>query len=148
MGHSGRITLLAAGRRGRARGPCRPAPWRQVPTAVPRGVSSFYIFFSFPFLTHFYLFKNNKLISVSIITREYHNQRVDANSLYKIMVKVVLHLNATVPLRPNSSSAIPGLVPIVLPGVRCPDHPRSKLVGDGVAEDRNVRGPVDGRSWL
>jgi hypothetical protein len=76
-------------------------------------VGPFLFFEKNHFKNTFSLFKNNKLISVSIITREYHNQRVDANSLYKIMVKVVLHLNASVPLRPNSSSASPGVVPIV-----------------------------------
>jgi hypothetical protein len=44
------------------------------------------------------------------------------------MVKVLLHLNALVPLRPNSSSASLGVVSVVRSGVRCPDHPRSKLV--------------------
>jgi hypothetical protein len=32
------------------------------------------------------------------------------------MVKVVLHLNALVPLPPNNSSANPGLVPVIRPG--------------------------------
>jgi hypothetical protein len=45
------------------------------------------------------------------------------------MVKVLLHLNASVPLRPNSSGSSPGVVPIVSLGVRWPDHPRSELVG-------------------
>jgi hypothetical protein len=45
------------------------------------------------------------------------------------MVEVLLHLNASVPLRPNSSGASPGVVPIVSTGVRWPDHPRSELVG-------------------
>jgi hypothetical protein len=44
------------------------------------------------------------------------------------MVKVLLHLNASVHLRPNNSSVNPGMVPIVRLGVRCPDHPRSELV--------------------
>jgi hypothetical protein len=35
----------------------------------------------------------------------------------------------SVPLRPNSSSASPGVVPVVRLGVRCPDHLRSELVG-------------------
>jgi hypothetical protein len=45
------------------------------------------------------------------------------------MVKVLLHLNTSVALRPNTSSASPGVVPVVRPGVRCPDHQRSELVG-------------------
>jgi hypothetical protein len=49
------------------------------------------------------------------------------------MAKVVLHLNASALLRPNSSSVSPGLVPVVRPGVRCPDHPRPSWSGDGVA---------------
>jgi hypothetical protein len=68
------------------------------------------------------------LVSISIITREYHNEQVNAISLYKIMVKVLLHLNVSVPLRPNSSRASPEVVPVVRPGVRCPDHPRSEMV--------------------
>jgi hypothetical protein len=47
-----------------------------------------------------------------------------------VMVKVLLHLKALVPLRPNNSSASPGVVPVVRLGVRCPDHPRSELVGE------------------
>jgi hypothetical protein len=90
-------------------------------SVVPRRL----IFLVFPFSNTFNLFKNYKRISVSIITRKYHNQWVDANSLYKIMVKVVLHLNVSAPLRPNNSGASPGLVPVVCPGVRCLDHPRS-----------------------
>jgi hypothetical protein len=45
------------------------------------------------------------------------------------MVKIVLHLNASVPLRPNSSSDSPGVVLVVRPGVRFPNHPQSELVG-------------------
>jgi hypothetical protein len=45
------------------------------------------------------------------------------------MVKVLLHLNASVPLRPNISSVSPGVVTGVRPRVRCPDHLRSELVG-------------------
>jgi hypothetical protein len=65
----------------------------------PQSFRFFYYFFLvFHFKNTFNLFKNDKLISVSIITREYPNQRVDENSLYKIMVKVVLHINAPAPL--------------------------------------------------
>jgi hypothetical protein len=50
------------------------------------------------------------------------------------MVKVVLHLNASAPLPPNSSSASPGLVPVVRLGVRCLDHPPGPSWSeDGVA---------------
>jgi hypothetical protein len=73
------------------------------------------------------------VISVSIITREYPNQRVDGNSLYKIMVKVILHLNVSVPLHPNSSSASPGLVPIVRPGSGALTTRGPSWSGDGVA---------------
>jgi hypothetical protein len=52
--------------------------------------------------------------------RNIHNHK--GKSLYKI---IVLHLNAPTPLPPNSSSASPGLVPVVRPGVRYPDDPRS-----------------------
>jgi hypothetical protein len=131
---------MAAGehlwRHGRATGPCRPAPRREAPTTVPRGGRAIFIFYFFIFKTLLTFKKNNKLISVSIITREYHNQRVDANSLYKIMVKVLLHLNALVPLRHNSFSASPGVVPVVRPGVKCPDNPRSELVGRRCRHDR------------
>jgi hypothetical protein len=51
----------------------------------------------------FFLKKNNKLTSVSIITRSYHNQRVDANSLDKN------HGKSTT--TSSSSSASPGVVP-------------------------------------
>jgi hypothetical protein len=69
---------------------------RQAHTAVRRWplppchttVSPFLVFFKkIIFKTLLTFLKNNKMISVSIITRSYHNQRVDANSLYKIMVK-------------------------------------------------------------
>jgi hypothetical protein len=92
---------------------------------VPRGGKTIFIFIFKILLT---FLKNNKLVS-GIITRSYHNQRVDANSLYKIMVKVLLHLNVLVLLRPNSPSVSPSVVPDVRPGVRCPDHSRSELVG-------------------
>jgi hypothetical protein len=45
------------------------------------------------------------------------------------MAKVLLHLNTSVPLRSNNSSASPSVAPVVRQGVRCPDHPRSELVG-------------------
>jgi hypothetical protein len=54
------------------------------------------------------------------------------------MVKVVLHLNALAPLPPNSYSASPGLVPVVCPGVRCPDC-RMNLGG---YQDRLLGGPL------
>jgi hypothetical protein len=103
-------------------------PYRR--TAVPRGGKAIFIFLKFIiFKTLLTFLKNNKLISVSIVTRSCHNQRVDANNLYKIMIKILLHLNMSVPIRPNNSSTSPGVVPGVRLGVRCPDHPRSELVG-------------------
>jgi hypothetical protein len=105
--------------------------WRQDPAAQRhsgRPLPSCHVAVR-PFLFYFILFifktlltflKNNKLISVSIITRSYHNQRVDANSLYKIMVKVLLHLNTSVPLRSNNSSASPSVVPVVRQGGQVP----------------------------
>jgi hypothetical protein len=45
------------------------------------------------------------------------------------MIKILLHLNMSVPIRPNNSSTSPGVVPGVRLGVRCPNHPRSELVG-------------------
>jgi hypothetical protein len=45
VGHSGRSLLLAAERGGAAPGPCRRAARRQVPTAVPHNVRSFFYFF-------------------------------------------------------------------------------------------------------
>jgi hypothetical protein len=130
VGYGGRNAPLAAEPRDTAPRPCCPAPRQQAPTAVPRGGRTIFNFqFFFIFRTLLTFLKTNKLISVSIITREYHNQGVYVNSLYKIMVKILLHLNVSVPLRPNSSSASPGVVTVVRQGVNCPDHPRSELVG-------------------
>jgi hypothetical protein len=49
------------------------------------------------------------------------------------MVKVVLHLNVPAPLRPKSSRASLGVVPVVRPGVRCPITRGPSWSGDGVA---------------
>jgi hypothetical protein len=70
----------------------------------------------------FFLKKNNKLTSVSIITRSYHNQRVDANSLDKN------HGKSTT--TSSSSSASPGVVPgVTSRGSGALTTPRSELVG-------------------
>jgi hypothetical protein len=50
----------------------------------------------------------------------------------KIMVKVVLHLNVPTPLRPNSSSTSPGVVPVVRLGVRTLTTRDPSWSGDGV----------------
>jgi hypothetical protein len=120
--HGGSILAAPHGVKARRQA---PAAMAQAPTIVPRGGKTIFIFIFKILLT---FLKNNKLVS-GIITRSYHNQRVDANSLYKIMVKVLLHLNVLVLLRPNSPSVSPSVVPDVRPGVRCPDHSRSELVG-------------------
>jgi hypothetical protein len=49
------------------------------------------------------------------------------------MVKVVLHLNVSTPLRPNSSSVSPGLVPVVRPGSGALTTRGPSWSGDGVA---------------
>jgi hypothetical protein len=66
------------------------------------------------------------------------------------MIKVLLYLNGSVPLRPNRSSANLGVVPGVRPGVRCSDHPRSELVGRRCRHGRlrqacNIRCPSAGQ---
>jgi hypothetical protein len=49
------------------------------------------------------------------------------------MTKVVLHLNVLVPFRPNSSSASPGVVPVVCPGSGALTTRGPSWSGEGVA---------------
>jgi hypothetical protein len=49
------------------------------------------------------------------------------------MAKVVLHLNVLVPFWPNSSSASPGVVPVVRPGSGALTIRGPSWSGDGVA---------------
>jgi hypothetical protein len=72
VGYGGRRAPLPAGPCGTALGPCRHAPWRQAPTAVPRDGMAIYIFFK-----NFFQIKNTfNLFKKQQIDKCKHNQKI------------------------------------------------------------------------